>query len=60
MNILDRNNQWRIQDFLIGVQIYNFRGFDLLFIPDYLLFFLIFLKIIHENGIFFVSKGGGV
>ena len=33
------------------------RGFDLLIVPDYLLFFLIFLKILHENGIILSQRG---
>ena len=36
-------NQGQIQDFLKGCQTLG-RGFDLLTLPDYLLFFLIFLK----------------
>ena len=42
--------QGRIQDSLHGAQIYK-GGFDLLILPDYLLTFPDFLKILHGNEI---------
>ena len=34
------------------------KGLYLLIVPDYLLYFPDFLKILHENRIIFVPKGG--
>ena len=48
--------QGRIQDFLIGGLNLQ-RGFDLLVVADYLLIFLIFLKILHEKGIVLSQRG---
>ena len=42
--------------FLDGGSIYK-RGFDLLILPDYLLIFPDFLKILHENEIIFSQRG---
>ena len=45
--------QGRIQDFLIGGSNLQ-KGFDLLIVPDY---FLFFPKILHENGIILSQRG---
>ena len=46
----------RIQDFLIwGSKLQ--RGLDLLIVPNFLLFFPDFLKILHENGIILSRRG---
>ena len=45
----------QLQDFFIGGSNLQ-KGFDLLIVPDYLIFFLIFLKILNENGLF-VANG---
>ena len=50
--------QGRIQDFFIGGSNLQ-RGVDLLIVPDYLLFFLNFLEILHENGIILSQRGVG-
>ena len=51
-------NQGQIQDFLKGGSNLQ-RGFDLLIVPNYLQFFLILLKTLHENGIALSQRGGG-